>query len=1290
MSSSWSFLKLPFSGFFGRHLKGFRSEVRIEDGTDQPLTSSRAGQTFTLGKGDTAEVEGAPVLTIDDRRVTFKNAGTAETSGETATIDVQGDRAQIKNFKHGEILAEDTAIEVSGRGADIHNRGLIEGDINGVNFANGGESSGVLRNTGTVSSDSRAVNIGGDGIAVHNHGDILGTGDQRNGTIYSDATAENYSIANYRHGVIDAGEGNQGAGIALQTGDFAGDRVKASITNHGTIEGRGQGAADTGLAGDGIRIFSGVEGGGTTFKGWVYNNGEILSESEQGPTSALRVADGVGFDGKIVNGHHGLIDGANNGLYFGDAAHDAQVKNVGTIQSDSRAVNIDGTGVELHNFGDILGTGDQRNGTVYSDATAEDYAITNYRSGEIDASAGNQGAGIALQTGEVEGDVVHASIVNYGDIEGRGQGAAGSGLAGDGIRVFSGVEGGGTTFKGWIYNGGDILSESRQGPTSAVRFSDGLAFDGKLVNGSHGLIDGANNGLYFGDAEHDAQVKNYGTIQSDSRAVNIDGSGVELHNFGDILGTGDQRNGTLYSDATAEDYAITNHRGGVIDAGAGNQGAGISLQTGEVDGDLVEASLDNQGRIVGRGDGQGNLTGDGVRVFAGAGGGETTFQGDIVNEGVILSEGGAGIRFAENVSHDGEILNHGAILGPVGIDTTAASGDFTVVNHGRILGGVRFGAGNDRYEAGPGGAVEGEVQGGAGNDTLLGGDENDVLAGGGGADTLIGGEGNDVIRGGGGQDFTDGGGGIDTADFSDIGAPVVANLNSGVASYAPNPNVTIVEQLQNFENLTGSENRDQLFGDSGNNDLKGLGGDDLLVGGAGADLLEGGEGDDVLRGGGGGDVTNGGAGIDTADFTDIGSAVTADLEAGTASYAGPGGTVVDALIDIENLRGSANDDTLIGDDEANVIGGGEGSDHLIGGGGNDVLRGDELGNGTALRVTVENLLPTGGTFLTPVWFGLHDGVGFDLFDLGSAASQGLERLAEDGTIDPISAEFLAAAGASGVDGTIFGLGAGVPGPVDPGESASAIINVDDPAGAQFFTWATMVIPSNDAFLATTDDPQGERIFDAEGNFLGTVTITRTGAEVLDAGTEVNDEEGAAFLNQTAPDQGTVEGGTVGLHPGFNGSAGNPAGTPVNILDPAGAEVPGGTLDPAIADFTDDPTDALLSITIEALASFGSADTLEGGYGEDILDGGIGNDILIGGEDHDTFVFLQGTGQDTVNDFVQGEDVLDVSDIFDNAADAVAASAADGLGNTVVDFGFGNSVTLVGVNDPLNAADFIVA
>ena len=235
----------------------------------------------------------------------------------------------------------------------------------------------------------------------------------------------------------------------------------------------------------------------------------------------------------------------------------------------------------------------------------------------------------------------------------------------------------------------------------------------------------------------------------------------------------------------------------------------------------------------------------------------------------------------------------------------------------------------------------------------------------------------------------------------------------------------------------------------------------------------------------------------------------------------------------------------------------------------------------------------------------------------------------------------------------------------------------------------MVIPSNDAFLAAPDDPLADPLFDAEGNFLG-LDIVRSGADVLDAGTEVNNELDAAFLNQTAPDTGTDENGVVAAHPGFNGSVGNPAGTPVNILDPAGAVTPGGTLDPAVADFTADD-DPLLTITVERLASFGVSDTLDGGAGEDTLDGGGGNDVLTGGSEADTFVFINGTNEDTVTDYEDGIDRLEVSAFFDDAADAVAAARQDGA-DTVIDLDSdaGDSVRLTGIDvNQIDETDFLV-
>jgi len=1222
----------------------------VPDGNDQPIVSQNDGDAFLVEAGTTTSADGAPAFTFANDDVTLKNEGTVSTTGVTPTVLIEGDDGTVKNFESGVITSQQTGIQVTGEDALIHNRGVISGDVNGVDFANGGESSGDLINYGEISSDSRAVNIGGDSVTVVNKGDILGTGDQRNGTIYSDATAEDFTIKNLREGVVDAGEGNDGAAISLQIGDVDGDVVSGEVENRGDIIGRGDGEGN--LTGDGIRFFSGVTDGTTTFRGDVDNGrgGEISSEQASG----IIVQEGVNFDGDINN--RGEISGAFNGVFFSNGDHDAEINNFrnAVIQSDSRAVNIDGEDVTLNNRGDILGTGDQRNGTVYTNATADDFEINNFRSGVIDAGEGNDGAGISLQIGDVEGDEVQGEINNRGEIIGRGDGEGN--LTGDGIRFFSGVPGGTTTFEGDVNNGrsGEISSEQASG----VIIQEGVNFDGEINN--RGEISGAFNGVFFSNGDHDAEINNFrnSVISSDSRAVNIDGEDVTLNNRGDIVGTGDQRNGTVYANSTSENFVVNNFRSGLIDAGEGNNGAGISLQIGDEDGDVVEAEVNNDGEVIGRGDGDGNLTGDGIRLFSGITTGTTTFEGDIVNSGLIKSESAAGIRIAANTALDGEIINEGTIEGTVGIDATEAAGDVEVTNSNLIVGDVLLGSGNDSYD-GTEGEVASGVFGGAGNDELLGGDGDDLLAGGGGADTLIGGAGNDVIRGGGGQDITDGGEGIDTADFSDIGAPVIANLGAGLASYQPAPDVTIVEQLQNFENLTGSANDDQLFGDGGANALDGGNGNDLLAGGGGADDLKGGEGNDILRGGGGNDTADGGEGIDTADFSDIGSAVTADLGSGTATYQGPAGPVTDTLISIENLTGSENDDTLSGNGESNVIGGGLGDDIILGGGGDDVLRGDDLGEGPSLVVTVENLLEPGGTFLTPVWFGFHDGQSFDLFNAGEAASQGLERLAEDGVVPPISAEFVAQAGASGgVDSTIFGT-AGVPGPIDPGEQAQATLNVADPSSARFFTWATMVIPSNDAFLATTDDPQGEAIFDAFGNFLGPVEILRTGDDVLDAGTEVNNELGAAFLNQTALDEGTPEGGTVQPHFGFNGSEGNPGGTPVNIL--GGTTVSGATVDPTIADFTQDPAPELLRITVDLLSNQGGNDVIDGGTGNDVIDGGAGNDTLIGGEDDDRL--LGGKGNDNLLGGA-GNDTADFSDSnVGVTADLAAGTATSNVGFT---------------------------
>ena len=176
-----------------------------------------------------------------------------------------------------------------------------------------------------------------------------------------------------------------------------------------------------------------------------------------------------------------------------------------------------------------------------------------------------------------------------------------------------------------------------------------------------------------------------------------------------------------------------------------------------------------------------------------------------------------------------------------------------------------------------------------------------------------------------------------------------------------------------------------------------------------------------------------------------------------------------------------------------------------------------------IYVTIENLSPENGTFLTPMWAGFHDGT-FDIYDSGSAASPALERIAEDGNTGPFSEAF-ATSGSGTIDGTLTEIG-----PIAPGASTTRKFMID--AASRYFSYASMIIPSNDAFIANGGS-MDHAIFDEDGNFVGT-EIVMLGSNVLDAGTEVNDEipSNTAFLGQMAPDTGDAEGGVVASHPGF--------------------------------------------------------------------------------------------------------------------------------------------------------------
>lgn len=165
-----------------------------------------------------------------------------------------------------------------------------------------------------------------------------------------------------------------------------------------------------------------------------------------------------------------------------------------------------------------------------------------------------------------------------------------------------------------------------------------------------------------------------------------------------------------------------------------------------------------------------------------------------------------------------------------------------------------------------------------------------------------------------------------------------------------------------------------------------------------------------------------------------------------------------------------------------------------------------------ITITVENTMASDGFFFTPVWLSAHDG-SFNTYDTGTMASDwsGLTELAEGGDTSLVSARF-AAMNPGGADATLAAVAGMGDAPVfSPGESASMTLNVGDASVNRYFSFASMIVPSNDLFMGN-DDPMAYELFDAMGNFNGPITIDIYGSQVNDAGTEVNDAFGGAAFS----------------------------------------------------------------------------------------------------------------------------------------------------------------------------------
>ena len=534
--------------------------------------------------------------------------------------------------------------------------------------------------------------------------------------------------------------------------------------------------------------------------------------------------------------------------------------------------------------------------------------------------------------------------------------------------------------------------------------------------------------------------------------------------------------------------------------------------------------------------------------------------------------------------------------------------------------------------------------------------------------------------------------------------------------------------------INGDDGDNDLVGGLGNDTINGFGGDDtlrasidndLLIGGSGNDnlidgfgfdTLLGGSGNDTLSSGRGSNSLDGGTGTDTIllyNFLGGGGPLLVDLQKGLVEHTP---MLQDTISGFEiyigasnkqnQIFGSSRGETIIGGDFAgDVIDGRQGNDSLEGGFGGDTLSGGS-GNDTLLGGFGSDTLD-GGTGLD--WLSYEFGSAnlvaildprYAIYNSGDILDDTYSGF--EGLIGSSNNDFLAGDnGLNGLDGgdgddQLFGLGG-----LDYLIGGNGDDTLNGGNGSDWLfgdagdDWASYKVLGG-AVTASLANPgsnsgqaQGDRYFSIE-NLEGSLRADRlTG----DAGSnKLAGLAGADTLNggggfDYASYESSASGVTAILLGGYanltTGHAANDSYTSIEGL---------------IGSNRDD----ILAGNNGANEILGLAgnDFLIGVNGNDTLDGGVGNDTLNGGLPfnpsgfgRDRFVFKIGYDNDTIDGFAAGaggEDIIALSlgTSFDEFSE-IQGAASDIGGNTLLSFGGGDSLTLIGVaSASLHQDDFV--
>ncbi|MCA9062604.1 MAG: proprotein convertase P-domain-containing protein, partial [Planctomycetaceae bacterium] len=429
-----------------------------------------------------------------------------------------------------------------------------------------------------------------------------------------------------------------------------------------------------------------------------------------------------------------------------------------------------------------------------------------------------------------------------------------------------------------------------------------------------------------------------------------------------------------------------------------NGGAGNDLLRGNDGNDEIHGGPGNDNVFGGVGndrlfgdDGDDHLLGENSRdtIYGGAG-------NDILEGGLAADELYGGLDddlLFYNVSDLTQIDEAGHVLvGGGGHDVIRAS---PLAFDNTIFGD---GVNDETGAVDPSTDGSDEIHGGAGRDHVDAGGLHDVVYVGDGDDFVDAGAGDDTVFAGAGSDFVIGGFGDDHL-FGETGDDVIwgglaTETNLGLfdrsvpanfvlpprfaatealypTGYSPAINVTPAFTLGLSIDGVQGDGRDLIDGSAGNDILFGgadadiiLGGDDAdyIDAGAGNDIhVDGGAGDDVVRGGGNSDILHGGSGIDQilgdgGDDRLFGDEGTAGSQLGQRLFGGDGGDVLSAYAPttVINTEAGLRGDQLFGDADGDTLNGNLRQELLVGGAGDDLLRGDYLaGSAYAVNATAD-------------------------------------------------------------------------------------------------------------------------------------------------------------------------------------------------------------------------------------------------------------------------------------------------------------------------------------------------